>query len=166
MEKEIDVIIVFAFGKGRMINEALAKHARYLSERYEIPLYTQQDINVEMMSAQFKGRIFVADESDGRYLSTLGIVMQFRALAEKNGWKSAYLVAVPSHEWRCCKDLLEAGFRVFTDDYLRKIYSEKFWFRPDDPQAQVRSRFAWWKREIVLRALQIFFYPLYKKLAR
>jgi hypothetical protein len=164
----VDVIVAFAFGKEETVNKALAQYAQHLCSRYNVPLYTQEDISAEITSDELKARclVYVADESDGKYLSTLGIVLQFKELATRQGWKNVYLVATPPHWRRCWKDLDRAGFRVFVDSHLSKTYNDTFWFRKNDPQPHVRSKFSWWKREMILRALQTFCYPLYRKLAR
>ncbi len=153
------MIVAFGFSKDGKANPAIAGKAEYLSKYFgDVPIFTQGDVARYFYSKALP--VTVADESE-RYLSTLGIINSLRAIAEKQGWKTALVLAAPCHEWRCARDLRKSGFKVSTGDYLRS-YPKAHWYHREDSQLWVRNPRIWWAREVVLRLLP---WGLYARIA-
>lgn len=156
-----DVIVAFGFSKKGMSNFRIAHHAQDLSDKYNVPIFTQSDVSDELYIDSSKPLAYDAEETDG-YLSTLGIVRSLKRKASDKKWKRVMVVAAPCHEWRCVRDLRKTGFEILEDesDYKRK-YRRFHWFHEKDPQVWVRNPVIWWLREIPLRVLP---WSLYSRL--
>ena len=166
----IDVVIVFAYGKGEKMNATLGAWANNIVDAFGSPIgtnvYTQFDMapflkTIEGVSFAYEG---------SKYLSTYGIVKQFSEAVKGHGYYKVAVIAAPQHMKRCLRDLYAEGFKCYVDSnnkfFLPKGVSlddESFWYNQDDPQKYVRSPKNWWKRERILRMLP---FVLYKILAR
>lgn len=159
--KKPDVIVAFGFTKEGEANQHIAIEAKGYSNRYKIPIFTQKDVAQYLSLSDVKQPVLVAEESE-KYLSTLGIVLAFGALAQWYKWRRVFVIAVPSHQWRCSRDLRKMGFEVMDDRrYFKDSYQSSFWYNPNDPQLWVRSSLRWWLREIPLRLMP---WKIYSKL--
>ena len=158
MEKP-DAIVAFGFTKEGEANEHIAIEAKGYSHRWGVPIFTQND--VARYLSDVKQPVLIAEENE-RYLSTLGIVLAFKKVAQQHRWKRVFVIAVPPHVWRCSRDLRKMGFDVLDDrSYFKDAYRSSFWYNRKDPQLWVRGRIRWWSREIVLRLLP---WNIYSKL--
>jgi hypothetical protein len=122
--------------------------------------YTQKDIS-EKIPNKFQSYLtyITAKQPEGEYITSLGIIEQFKAEAERRGWKRILVIAVPQHAWRCVRDCRKMCPEIFFERaYLKK--ERKTWYNRKDPQFWIWSPFIWWFREIILRMLP---FPLYKK---
>lgn len=143
------VVVAFAFSKNGLSNLSIAKRATELARSWEAPIFTQKDVARYIPQ---KSSLFTASEDNG-YLSTFGIVRQLTDLAKKAGWTRVIVVAAPSHEGRCIRDIKKMGFGVMHDYVLRLLYPKSHWYHRQDRQFWVRNPLIWWAREIVLRIL-------------
>lgn len=119
----------------------------------KIPIFTQNDV-VKYYNKEDKKSvtIFIAEEQEDSYLSTLKIVKQFKNEAIKQNWKNVLVVAHSNHVCRCVRDLKKHGF-VITAKKCPSIYWNK-----NDSQVWVRNPLFWWTREIILRILPFHLY--------
>lgn len=153
-----DVIVAFSFAD-EDANKAIASRSKELSLKYRIPIFTQHDVAKYMPDRK---EVLLAKQTHV-HISTLAIICALEEQAKISGWKTAYLVAAPCHEWRCCRDLREIGFKFVKDGYFKEKGSKKIsWYNKNDQLPWVRNPFAWWTREITLRLVP---WPVYCKVA-
>jgi len=157
--KKPDVIVAFAFSRNGTANKKIASYSDYKSDEYGIPIFTQKDVSKHLEKTSVP--VFLAEEKDGKYLSTLSIAKSLEKMAIERKWQTVLVIAAPCHIWRCCRDLKKLGFQVISDDYLR-TYHFKFWYAPKDPQIWIHNPIIWWFRETILRLMP---WKLYSKLA-
>ncbi len=151
--KLVEIIVAFAFSKEGTCNGFIASHAVDLARKFDVPVFTQEDIKKRMSEFSPVATIVAAEEG---YLSTLGIVSQLKAAAKAPGWHRVAVVAAPCHYWRCVRDLQKMGFKVVDVGNLKRRAIP--WWNPFDPQVWVHNPFIWWVREIPVRLLPWWLY--------
>jgi len=127
-----DVILAFAYGEGRQMNDILASICIQQAGE-EVPIVTQRDLAASIVEFSDKGRGMISlSRKDGekiekfsqqhpegrfyiesaelivmhqeKYISSLDIIKRFLKVAQATGWKRVLIVAVPQHLPRCVKD--------------------------------------------------------------
>ncbi len=169
-QSPIDVVILFAYGKGEKMNAILGGWANNIVDTFGSPNRRRINLYTQLDMTPFVETIQISFAHEGKkYLSTYGIVKQFSEAVKDRGYHRVAVIAAPQHIKRCVRDLYAEGFSCYVDTgkfFLPKgasLEDESFWYNPDDPQDQVRSHKNWWRRERILRILP---FVLYKILAR
>lgn len=107
--------------------------------------------------------IYIAKQ-EGDYISSLQIIDRFSSHPLKEKWNNVLIIAAPQHIGRCLEDCrMECKDTVF---YILNSKEDFTWYDPSDPQKWVRSPWAWWKQEFIIRLIRFFSYKFYAKKAR
>lgn len=162
---EPDVLITFAFTIDGLANYTLAEESIKFARFNNLPVFTQKDISKKIECNSVKilnnyNQILYIKESDS-YLSTLGLILSFKKVANGMNWKNVIVAAAPVHCWRCVRDLRKAGFNVLGCLNVG-ARTNRYWFNSDDPQIWVRNSLFWYIREFILRVLP---WNMYTKIA-
>ncbi len=157
------VVVAFAFSKTGQSNLTIAKRATALAKAWKAPIFTQNDVALHIDPKAEGVVLFTAKQTAG-YLSTFGIVRDLKGLSKIAGWTRAIVVAAPSHDGRCIRDLEMMGFDVIQDRdfHLRRHTLKGHWYNPRDPQLWVRNPLIWWMREAILRLMP---WGIYRRIA-
>lgn len=155
-EEEIrnaDVVLGQAFGLRKFSpgksNEALAKIARKLHQRFNLPLVLQWEI-AECLPDLPIAEVVREHRLKGKYLDTFEMLFQIRVMSGKHGWERAVVLAHPHHHWRCMMVAKRLGFDVLVVDVSSVPYdklSTQWW---------TRDALRFIPREIVARLIFLF----------
>ena len=140
-EKDAQIIIALSFGQGRdgapgLSNEALARVASGLMEKYNLPLISQHEIADCMPQGAAKPQDLVVRESrkKGQYLDTAEVLAQAKIHCTKFGFTKAIVAAHPDHAPRVLLLCQKLGFDAVVADTKDVPYD------PDSVQEWTRSR--------------------------
>lgn len=149
-----DVVVLFPFGE----NDDLLEYAAVkFSDPHITSIFTTSNFATFFRPITAPSSLFIAEEKEGKYLSTLGFAFQFAELREKKGWKNIVVVAAPPHLKRALRDIRKAvGKNQSLSIIGVKPAVKCSWFKS-------RSKaLKWWLREIILRIMP---FRLYQKVA-
>jgi|GEM_PF-671380 len=185
-----DVVLAFAYGEGRKMNDRLANICIQASKN--VPIVTQRDLAGPISEFSDKGRGMVSfSKEDGermerffqkypgkefhiepaelivisqeKYISSLDIIERFLKIAQAAGWKKILIIAAPQHLPRCVKDFCKESKGYDIEDIIPYEHKNKEdWYDKNDPQMWVRNPFVWSIRDTILSLLP---WGLYKKIA-
>ncbi len=187
-----DVVLAFAYGEGRKMNDRLAGICIEASKG--IPIVTQRDLAGPISEFSDKGRGMISfSKEDGeriedffkknpegtfhikpaeliiisqeKYISSLDIIKRFLKIARAAGWKRVLIVAAPQHLARCVKDFCKESKGYDIEDiipYEHEASDKEAWYDKQDPQMWVRNPLIWQIRDTILSLLPWW---LYKKIA-
>lgn len=141
-----DVILAFAYGEGRKMNDQLADICIRASGE-SIPIVTQRDLVAPIVENSQKGMdmMNITHEeglkiegwmkrhptkefymkptqlmiiSQRKYISSLDIIKRFLKLAKAFGWTKVLIIAAPQHLSRCVKDFCMESEEGYFDDII------------------------------------------------
>ena len=152
---------VFAFGvpETTVPNMALAQYATTKAKANEASVYTQADIvlldeNIEVARVE---------ESPDNPPPTLRIARGAAENARELGVDEIHVLAAKPHLWRALRDQRKAVEELGLDIEVKPVHiPDVGWYDKDSIQKRVRSRLAWWPRELILRFMP---FALYKRVA-
>jgi len=128
LEEELgraDVVLGQSFGLRKTSpgdsNKALAKIAKRLHKKYELPLILQWEI-ADCLPKLSKAGIIREHRVKGKYLDTYEALSQAKAICDRYGWKKAVILAHPHHYWRCVMIAKKLGFITVAIDTYRVPY--------------------------------------------
>ncbi len=164
MKKSKIGIVAFAFGAPSAIasNEQIAKIASQEAKNNEADIYTQSDI---IIKHHVNTEIEYTTEEAGNPPPTLRIARGAIQWSQKKGLLKIIVVAAKPHLWRAIRDLREAakekGIQL---DIIPSalIKPTTVWFCQNSLQPRTRSKWLWWRREVLLKIMPFF---IYKKVA-
>jgi len=140
-EKDAQIIIALSFGQGRdgapgLSNEALARVASGLREKYNLPLISQHEIADCMPEITSNPQDLVVRESrkKGQYLDTAEVLAQAKIHCAKFGFTKAIIVAHPDNAPRVLLLSQKNGFEAVVADAKGVLYD------PDSVQEWTRNR--------------------------
>ncbi len=157
-------IVAFSFGVPETIrsNYQIAEIASWRAQEFDLPVYTQHDVRIGPGI-----RVAYTEEEPDNPPPTLRLARGAVQWAKGIGLTELLVVAAKPHLRRALRDLKkavrEAGAMIEVH-YCTEIerYSASSWFCPDSTQDRVRSRWAWYQRELILRFMPFW---LYKRVA-
>lgn len=158
-------IVAFAFGVPGTIrsNQRIAQIASRKARDLDAPVYTQLDVPIEPGV-----EVTYTDEEPGNPPPTLRMARGAVWWAKQREFRELWIVAAKPHLWRAIRDVEEAlreagaAIEVRACEKIEE-YPGNLWFCPESTQKRVRSRKAWFMREMIPMLMPFF---IYKRVAK
>jgi len=156
-------IVVFAFGAPHTTaaNRRLATVAHRWARLMYASIFTQTAIQFEASSEPID--VSYCQERRGNPLSTLRIAREAAKWAAVNQIHEMWIIAAPSHMWRCNRDIRYAmrEVRAWTNVKVYGDVDQRVgfrWYCPESTPKWARSWKAWWLRECLIRCVPMWLY--------
>ncbi len=155
----------FAFGDDEApCNNFLSRIIEEESKRLNAIIFVQSDIHIKDSYQP----TYIRELANGNPPTTYRMANETIKWAKSNGIKTLYIAAATPHVWRVKRDLqkiiaekkLDINLELLLREKEREAYPYDSWFSEYSGQVHTKSKFNWWRREIIFMLMPFLVYEI------